>query len=189
MAGFIKRLIVIGIFVALAWVPGRSLLEDYMREKRVSSVAVNEESIIELNAEQLAELIKKGSRRNAQTILFYAYSTECPVCWVNLEDINDIAKEYSNERITVIAMADIPTTEQTVAFLKEQLSGKIYFKPLKLKSGESIILINRLRNLNMNYSKPPYIGLIHQDGLVTNLAPGPKRGNKIRAEIDRFIRN
>lgn len=186
-----KKLLVLIIIITGIWYFGRDYITSLnipvineMTKKSESSVS--ETDIIELKAEQIYSLVKSGAHEG-NMVLLYIYSLDCQLCKLNLEDINRINREYSSEKLGVIAVA-LDNDKKALAEELDNLYNGPSFKPIMVKDEERVILFNRLRSLGMAYTKPPYIGLLYRESLIINIQPGPGKEDKIRAEIEKIMR-
>jgi thiol-disulfide isomerase/thioredoxin len=115
-------------------------------------------------------------------ILLYIYTTWCGICSKNFPIINEIAREFQNTDLQVIAIAIDRNLEPTV--LGEYLGsfGNVYFQPRFLSFKEGFIEFLQKKQIRYG-GKIPYTALISRDGEVATKFTGVKSKNYLRNKV------
>ncbi len=143
----------------------------------------NDQKPIATTATQIADDFEQYE---GKPVLLYLYTTWCGVCKKNLPIFNEIAREFQNTDLKVIAIAiDRDLTEQALMAQLEPF-GNIYYYPKYLAFKEGFV--DLLKQKGINYQgKIPYTVLISKEGKVVMKYVGVKKQaylrNKIIAEL------
>lgn len=133
-----------------------------------------------------AQIADEMEQYDGKPILLYLYTTWCAICKNNFATFNEIAREFQNTELHVIALAiDRDIDEAT---LNESLSGygNLYFQPrfLAFKDG----FIELLKQKQINYQgRIPFTILIGKDGKIVTKYVGAKSKNYLRNKIIREL--
>jgi len=143
------------------------------------NITFNNENPVAISSSQIAN---EFERYDAKPILLYVYTTWCSICKKNFENFNEIAREFQNTDLHIIALAiDRDIDEQTLqAYLNQ--NGDIYFQPkfLAFKDG----FIEFLKQKDMSYQgRIPFTALIGRNGEVVVKYVGMKNKNYLRNKI------
>lgn len=143
------------------------------------NITFNQEVAQSMTTAQIANEFEKA---DGKPVLLYVYATWCRSCTKNFPVFNEIAREFQNTELQVIAIAiDRNMDEET---LKNYLGkfGDYYFQPryLAFKDG----FLEFLNKKNINYtSRIPFTVLISRDGEVKMKYAGGKSKNYLRNKI------
>lgn len=146
-------------------------------------ISFNNQPAMAMTTAQIANEFEKYDNK---PILLYLYTTWCESCKKNFENFNDIAREFQETELHIIAMAiDRDINEAT---LQNELNqhGKIYFKPrfLAFKEGFKDFLSQK----KINYEgRIPFTVLIGSDGKIITKYVGVKNKNHLRNKIIREL--
>jgi len=118
--------------------------------------------------------------------LLYIYTTWCNTCKKNMPIFNEIAREFQNTNLKVVAIAiDKDLNQESMAQYLSQYSN-IYFEPLYLidKSG----FLELLGQYGIKYNRViPFTILLSKDSKVVAKYFGAKRKGYIRNKIIREL--
>ena len=143
------------------------------------NITFNQEVVQSMTTAQIANEFEKA---DGKLVLLYIYATWCRSCTKNFPVFNEIAREFQNTELQVIAIAiDRNMDEET---LKNYLGkfGDYYFQPryLAFKDG----FLEFLNKKNIKYtSRIPFTVLISRDGEVKMKYAGGKSKNYLRNKI------
>lgn len=143
------------------------------------NITFNQEVAQSMTTAQIANEFEKA---DGKPVLLYIYATWCRSCTKNFPVFNEIAREFQNTELQVIAIAiDRNMDEET---LKNYLGkfGDYYFQPryLAFKDG----FLEFLNKKNIKYtSRIPFTVLISRDGEVKMKYAGGKSKNYLRNKI------
>jgi thiol-disulfide isomerase/thioredoxin len=143
------------------------------------NITFNQEVAQSMTTAQIANEFEKA---DGKPVLLYIYATWCRSCTKNFPVFNEIAREFQNTELQVIAIAiDRNMDEET---LKNYLGkfGDYYFQPryLAFKDG----FLEFLNKKNIKYtSRIPFTVLISRDGEVKMKYAGGKSKNYLRNKV------
>lgn len=143
------------------------------------NITFNQEVAQSMTTAQIANEFEKA---DGKPVLLYIYATWCGSCTKNFPVFNEIAREFQNTELQVIAIAiDRNMDEET---LKNYLGkfGDYYFQPryLAFKDG----FLEFLNKKNIKYtSRIPFTVLISRQGEVKMKYAGGKSKNYLRNKI------
>lgn len=147
------------------------------------NIAFNNEQALAMTTAQIANEFEKYDNK---PILLYLYTTWCESCKKNFETFNEIAREFQETELHVIALAiDRDLAEGA---LQEELHrhGELYFHPRFLAFKEGFK--DFLKQKGINYEgRIPFTVLIGRDGKVIVKYPGVKNKNHLRNKIIREL--
>lgn len=147
------------------------------------NIIFNNEKPLAMTTAQIANEFEKYDNK---PILFYLYTTWCESCKKNFTIFNEIAQEFQETELHVMALAiDRDLTE---AVLQEDLNqkGDIYFHPRFLAFKEGFKEFLRQKQINYE-GRIPYTVLIGKDGKVITKYVGIKNKNYLRNKIIREL--
>lgn len=176
-------LLVIAIGLISGLVAWKYYVEDYSRVDieitPSQNITFNETVPLAVSTSQIASEFEKN---DGKPILLYIYTTWCGICKTNFTDFNEIAREFQNTDLHVIALAiDRNVDESTLkAYLDE--NGDYYFEPkfLAFKDGFKEFLKQKKINYKGNI---PFTILFGRDGNVVTKYVGVKNKNYLRKKI------
>ena len=143
------------------------------------NITFNQEVAQSMTTAQIANEFEKA---DGKPVLLYIYATWCGSCTKNFPVFNEIAREFQNTELQVIAIAiDRNMDEEN---LKNYLGkfGDYYFQPryLAFKDG----FLEFLNKKNIKYtSRIPFTVLISRQGEVKMKYAGGKSKNYLRNKI------
>lgn len=134
------------------------------------------------NGLNTSDVVKFFEINDGKPILLYIYTTWCNACYKNYPTINEIAREFQNTDLKIIAIAiDRNMNDQK---LKDYLNsfGDNYFAPNFLLS--KVGFIEFLNKNNIKYDgRIPFVALISASGEVVVKYSGVKNKNYLRNKI------
>ncbi len=143
------------------------------------NITFNNEKPIAISSAQIASEFEKY---DGKPILLYVYTTWCSICKKNFENFNEIAREFQNSDLHIIALAiDRDIDEQTLQADLNQ-HGDLYFQPkfLAFKDG----FVEFLKQKDISYrGRIPFTALIGRNGEVVVKYVGVKNKNYLRNKI------
>ncbi len=148
-----------------------------------NDITFNDKEPIAMTTAQIANQFDVSE---GKPILLYIYTTWCSVCVKQFPIINEIAREFQNTEMQVIALAiDKNLTSEN---LKSYLSnhGDVYFEPRYLVFKDGFLDLLKKKNIPYN-GKIPYTALISQHGEVIAKFSGVKSQNYLRNKIIKEI--
>ena len=173
--------VIIGLFSGLIlWKYFVENIANYdVKIPQSSNVKFNEKEPIGMSTAQVAIEFEGFDDK---PVLLYIYTTWCGVCTKNFEVFNEIAREFQNTDLKVMALAIDRNLEPQK--LTDYLSkfGDVYFQPrhLLFKDG----FIDFLHKKNIKYSGHiPFTVLIDKNGEVITKYTGVKNKNYLRNRI------
>jgi peroxiredoxin len=149
------------------------------------NITFNQEVTIPMTTAQVANEFEKS---DGKPILFYLYTTWCSTCTKNFPVFNEIAREFQNTDLQVIALSiDREHSDQE---LKAYLSkfGDLYFQPRFLAFREGFLEFLQKKNIRYN-NRIPFTVLISRDGEVVTKFVGSKSKKYLRNKVIREISN
>jgi|GEM_PF-1012270 len=105
-----------------------------------------------------------------KTVLLYFWSLRCSTCFMEIIDLNEIAKTYSDKNVVVISIMD-DDKEKLLSVLEVSALGKYRLKGISNSNGEINFQIvpDRDRAILTSYSKEKYFSqtfFINKNGVV-----------------------
>ncbi len=147
------------------------------------NIAYNDSRIALVESADLANQIQNNSNK---PVLIYFYTTWCSSCKKNFANFNEIAREYQNTDLKIIAVAIDKDSSQDnlVKFLANK--GDIYFQPQILLSKNGFKEF--LQNFNIKYrGRIPYTALLSAEGKLLVSYSGAKPTKKLAIAIRQQI--
>lgn len=128
-------------------------------------------------------VIDQFNQKDGSPILIYFYTTWCSACTKNFNVINEIAREFQNSKLKVIAIA----TDKDISYEKiaQYFSDKneVYFKINYLIS-EKIQLLDFLNSKGIKYEgRIPFTALVDQNQQLVIKYSGYKNIRYLRNKI------
>ncbi|MDX2083239.1 MAG: TlpA disulfide reductase family protein [Rickettsiales bacterium] len=119
---------------------------------------------------------------DGKPVLLYIYTTWCPVCSQQFPLINEIAREFQNTDLQVLALAiDRDLDGQALkAYLNK--SGNLYFEPRFLAFREGFLEFLKKKNIKYQ-GRIPFTVLISRHGEVKVKYVGVKGKNYLRNKV------
>ncbi|MBM5782780.1 MAG: TlpA family protein disulfide reductase [Pelagibacterales bacterium] len=148
-----------------------------------NDITFNDKEPIAMTTAQIANQFDVSE---GKPILLYIYTTWCSVCSKQFPIINEIAREFQNTEMQVIALAiDKNLTSEN---LKSYLSnyGDFYFEPRYLVFKDGFLDLLKKKNIPYN-GRIPFTALISQHGEVITKFTGVKSENYLRNKIIKEI--
>ncbi len=148
-----------------------------------SNIRFNEKTALSMTTAQIADELEKNDEK---PVLLYLYTTWCKICSENFVTVNEVAREFQNTELQIIALAI--DRDLDPASLQQHLGkyGDVYFQPrfLAFKDG----FREFLRKKNIRYDgRIPFTVLISRDGKVITKFTGKKSKNFLRNKIIREL--
>ncbi len=143
------------------------------------NIRFNAESPIAMTTAQVADELEKS---DGKPIILYLYTTWCKICSENFATINEIAREFQNTDLQIIALAIDRDLDPSALKAHLGSSGDVYFQPrfLAFKDGFRELL----RKKNIRYDgRIPFTVLLSKDGEVITKFTGKKNKNFLRNKI------
>ncbi|MBU6141155.1 MAG: TlpA family protein disulfide reductase [Proteobacteria bacterium] len=143
------------------------------------NITFNDREPFAMTTAQVADELEKND--TAPTIL-YLYTTWCKICSENFATINEIAREFQNTDLKIIALAIDRDLDPTTLSQYLGKFGDFYFQPrfLIFKDGFRELL----RKKNIRYDgRIPFTVLLSKDGDVVAKFTGKKNRNFLRNKI------
>jgi peroxiredoxin len=144
-----------------------------------NNVSFGEVEPLAMTTAQIADELEKS---DGKPVLLYLYTTWCGVCNENFATLNEIAREFQNTELQVLALAidrDIDGPGLKQHFVK---SGDVYFRLryLSFKEGFRELLAKK----DIRYQgRIPFTVLISRDGEVVTKFTGKRNKNSLRNKI------
>lgn len=147
------------------------------------NITFNNEPAIAMTTAQIANEFEKYDNK---PILLYLYTTWCGSCKKNFTAFNEIAQEFQETDLHIIALAiDRDLTEATLKADLDQ-HGEVYFYPRFLAFKEGFK--DFLKQKQINYEgRIPFTILIGRDGKIIAKYVGAKNKNYLRNKIIREL--
>ena len=147
------------------------------------NISFNATKPIPMTTAQIADEMEKS---DGKPVILYLYTTWCRICSENFATINEIAREFQNTELKVIALAiDRDLDGSTLGSYFDKF-GNLYFQPrfLSFKDGFREFLSKK----NIRYDgKIPFTVLISRDGEVVTKFTGKKNKNFLRNKVIREL--
>ncbi len=111
-----------------------------------------------------------------KTILLYFWSLRCADCFMELADLNELAKKYSSKNVVIISIMD-DDEEKLLSMIKVRGLGKYKLKSISHSSGEINfqIIPDKDKEILTGYSKEKYFSqtfFINKYGIVKDYFAG-----------------
>ncbi|MBM3590622.1 MAG: TlpA family protein disulfide reductase [Alphaproteobacteria bacterium] len=137
---------------------------------------------IEPKALLASDLAIEFEESDNKPILLYIYTTWCQACSKNYQIINEIAREFQNTELKVLAIAIDRNLEPQK--LKQYLNnyGDNYFIPNYLSSKNGFVELLNKKNIKYN-GRIPFVVLLSRSGEVGMKYSGVKNKNYLRNKI------
>lgn len=147
------------------------------------NIAFNEQMPILMTTTQIAN---EFENYDDKPILLYLYTTWCSSCAKQLPAINEIAREFQNTDLRLIAIAIDRDMEPQ--YLQSHLDkfGNLYFTPRYLGFKEGFIEFLKKKNISYQ-GRIPYTVLISRNGEIITKFVGAKNKNYLRKKIIREL--
>lgn len=178
--------IIIGIVVGLiCWryfIENMAQLDiDFPESKNIT---YNSQRPIAATATSIANEFEQN---DGKPILLYLYTSWCSACKHNFEIFNEIAREFQNTQLHVIALAIDRDIDDTAlqTYLNEQ--GDLYFQPRYLAFKEGFKEFLKQKNIAYE-GRIPFTVLINRDGQIVAKYVGVKSKNYLRNRIIKELR-
>jgi thiol-disulfide isomerase/thioredoxin len=129
-----------------------------------------------------AQVANEFEKSDGKPILLYIYTTWCKICVQNFPTINEVAREFQNTELRVIALAIDRNLDAQALQNHLEKYGDLYFEPRFLAFKEGFIEF--LQKQNIRYSnRIPFTVLISKEGEVIAKYSGAKNKNYLRNKI------
>jgi peroxiredoxin len=143
------------------------------------NITFNNEIPLAISAAQIAAEIEKY---DGKPILLYIYTTWCSICKKNFATFNDVAREFQDTDLHVIALAiDRDIDEKTLQTALNQY-GDLYFPPKFLAFKDGFLELLKQKDIRYN-GRIPFTALIGRNGEVVVKYVGMKNKNYLRSKI------
>ena len=173
--------ITVGLVVWNYYVENVSHLDVKIPSSR--NITFNNEPAMAMTTAQIANEFEKYDNK---PILLYLYTTWCESCKKNFTAFNEIAQEFQETDLHIIALAI--DRDLTDAALKADLNqhGEVYFHPRFLAFKEGFK--DFLKQKQISYEgRIPFTVLIGRDGKIITKYVGAKNKNYLRNKIIREL--
>lgn len=166
---------------------GLAIWNYYINPRIAIDVAIPPSKNISYNqqdpiAMSTASFINDYENHKGKVMLFYFYTSWCVICAKNLPIFNEMAREFQNTDLHVVAIA--LDRDIDAKYLKNYLNqqGNIYFRPRYLAYREGFL--DFLKKQNINYrGVVPFTVLISRDVEVVAKYSGIKSKDYLRNKI------
>lgn len=144
-----------------------------------NNISFNGQEPIKMSAAQVAN---EFENYEGKPVLLYIYTTWCSSCMKQHPVINDLAREFQNTQLQVIALAI--DKDLTANNLQAHLNrfGNLYFKPYFLGFKEGFLGFLKKRNINYT-GRIPLTVLISGNGEIKAKFVGSKSKRYLRNKI------
>jgi len=173
--------VIIGFFVSIfLW---KYLVENIatydVKIPESANITFNDKAPNPLNINGFAS---KFEQYDDKPILLYIYTTWCKICVKNFATINEIAREFQNTELKVLAIAiDRDLTDEKILEHFNEF-GSTYFELNYLTSKEGFM--DFLKQKKIKYSGHiPFTLLLNRDGEIVTKYMGLKNINYLRNKI------
>lgn len=148
-----------------------------------SNITFNHEQPIPMTTNEIAQAFRQSE---GKPMLLFIYTTWCSSCAKQFPVINDIAREFQNTDLKVIALAidrNLSSDE-----LRDYLNkhGELYFNPRYLAIKEGFLAFLKTKNITYQ-GRIPYTVLMAQDGSIVTKFIGSKSKNYLRNKVIKEI--
>ncbi len=129
-----------------------------------------------------AQVVNEFENSDNKPILLYVYATWCKTCSKNFAIINEIAREFQNTELQVIALAIDRDLQPEV--LKAYLNhfGDFYFEPRFLTFKEGFVEFLQKKNIRYD-NRIPFTVLISSNGDIVTKFSGSKSKRYLRNQV------
>jgi thiol-disulfide isomerase/thioredoxin len=133
-----------------------------------------------------AQIANEFEKYDGKPILLYIYTTWCAICKKNFANVNEIAQEFQETELHIIALAiDRDLTEEALQHELNQ-HGSLYFHPRFLAFKEGFREFLKQKKINYE-GRIPFTVLIGRDGKTIIKYVGAKNKNYLRNKIIREL--
>ncbi len=147
------------------------------------NITFNNEQAMAMTTAQIANEFEKYDNK---PILLYLYTTWCESCKKNFTTFNEIAQEFQETELHVMALAIYRDLTETALQADLNQHGAIYFYPRFLAFKEGFK--DFLKQKQINYEgRIPFTVLIGHDGKIITKYAGVKNKNYLRNKIIREL--
>jgi len=169
--------IIIASIIYTYLIENKKYLEIKIPESR--NIFYNNQEPISITPTQIASDFEQNDDK---PILLYLYTTWCDVCKKNFNQINEIAREFQNTDLKIIAISiDRDMDKEKLSHYFSQL-GNVYFPIQFLAFKEGFLDLLSQKNINYN-GVIPYTALISGEGKVIIKFSGTKKMKNLRKKI------
>ncbi len=168
------------IFGLLSWhyfVENAAKLDIKIPESK--NITYNDQTPQAISTENIASEFEQN---DGKPILLYIYTTWCPSCKKNFANFNEIAREFQNTDLHIIAIAIDRDINQNILQNELNQLGNIYFQPqfLAFKDG----FIDFLKQKGLKYEgRIPFTALISRQGEVVLKYNGTRNKDYLRNKL------
>lgn len=128
------------------------------------------------------QIINEFEKTDNQPILLYLYTTWCQVCSKNFKVINELAQEFQNTELKIIALAIDRNLEvdNFNSYIKN--FSPVYFLPKMLENRNGFVEFLKQKNVNYG-NRIPYTVVFKKNGTVAVKYSGLKSKKYLRQKI------
>lgn len=168
---------ILGVFIWHQFVEKQSYLEIEIPESK--NIFYNNQNPIASTTAQIASIFEQNE---SKPILLYLYTSWCSVCSKNFSQINEIAREFQNTDLKVIAISIDKDMDDEKLMNYLNSFGDFYFQPYYLISKEGFY--EYLAQRKIYYDKMiPFTALISGNGKIITKFSGTKSHQYLRSKI------
>ncbi len=143
------------------------------------NITFNQQEPLPMTSGQIANEFEKAE---GKPILLYIYTTWCKTCAKNFPTINEVAREFQNTDLKVIALAIDRDIEAKMLSSYLNKFGEVYFSPQYLSFKDGFLEFLQRKNIRYN-NRIPFTVLISRHGEVIVKFSGTKNKNYLRNKI------
>jgi len=143
------------------------------------NIAFNNSDPLPMTTAQVANELEKS---DGKPVLIYLYTTWCKICSDNFSAFNEIAREFQNTDLQVLALAIDRDLDSAKLSNHLNAFGNVYFQPryLAFKDGFRELLVKK----KIRYDgRIPFTVLLSADGDVAIKFTGKRNKNYLRNKI------